>query len=142
MSTFKDTLKKSSGEIKREKSEEEIRKELEELKLCFQEIQAGKSKKARNEISISIQLLISHYLGFLFELKNEINDNAKTAYLLSFLFNKEGSENIRKKLSNVGGKGSELLTIENLTIIKKLFETIGLTEPLQKVKKDLDRISK
>lgn len=140
MGTFNDTFKKSPAQLEREKSEEEIRKTVEELKSSLEKIQDGKSKKERNETTISIQLLISHYLGFLDELRNEINNNAKTAILLSSLFSKDGSENIRRKLSNVGGRDSELLTVSNLTHIESLFEKVGLIEPLKKVKKDLLRL--
>jgi ribosomal protein S17E len=140
MGTFRDSFKKSAAQLERERSDEEIKKTIEALKSSLEEIQAGKSKKERNETATSIQLLISHYLGFLQDVRNEINDSTKTAYLLSILFNKEGVENLRKKLSNVGGRDSELLTVKNLAFIKDLFEKIGLVEPLAKVKKDLDRI--
>lgn len=140
MGTFKDVFKKSAKDLEREKADEEIRKTLELLQISLEEIKSGKSKKEREEVSISIQLLILHYLGFLHNLRSDINNNIKTAFLLSVLLNKSGDENIRKKLSNVGGKGSELLTIQNLTYIKNLFEQIGLTEPLEKVKNDLSKI--
>lgn len=151
MGIFRDSFNRSALEtaIKKtletdlKKNEETTKKNLKALDAKIELLNLAllkdvKSKTKKVEISTSIQLLIFDYLGILRDVRDNINDNSKTASLLSVIFNKKGAENIRKKLSDVGGKGSELYTIQNLTYIKDLFEQLGLDEPLKKVKKDLD----
>jgi hypothetical protein len=89
-----------SKEKEQKKGFEKLTEEIEQLKNLHQ----GKTKahNKKNETSISIQLLILHYLGFLHQIKAK-NNKAK-AELLSKLFNTEGIENIRKGLSIAGAE--------------------------------------
>jgi hypothetical protein len=84
---------------------------------------------------MAIQLLICHYLGILDSLRGI--ENTKKQVLLSILFKTEGVENIRKKLSNVGGKNSPLLIMKNLEPIRDLFQELELSDQLKKVEADL-----
>lgn len=98
-----------------------------------------KQKKANDleKISIGIQLLIFDYLGLI----NAIElDNTKKSQLLSVLFRVEGTENIRRGLSNIGGRTSKFKTRENLEFIYELFEKLGLQKELQKVEADLKKV--
>jgi hypothetical protein len=82
----------------------------------------------------AIQLLIFHYLGF----TNNISlTNVKKAKVLSIVFKTKGSENIRKKLSNIGGIQSKYMTIKNLEVVRDLFQELGYSEPLKKVEADI-----
>ena len=130
---------KKIAEAKKKEDEENTQNELKLLKYSFnklldEKLEGDKSKKKQGEITISIQLLIMHYLGFLKigELKNK-----EKALLLSVIFGTEGHENIRRFLSNVGGKDSPLLERKNLLYIEDLFKRLGMEEQLQKVQKDL-----
>ena len=84
----------------------------------------------------AIQLLIFHYLGFT---NNIALTNVKKAKLLSVIFKTQGSENIRKKLSSIGGVQSKYMTTKNLEVIRDLFKEIGHTEALQRVETDLNK---
>jgi hypothetical protein len=87
----------------------------------------------------SIQLLICNYLGVLeLESIKDLSNQTKKK-LLSVIFKTVGFENIRKKLSNVGGKNSLLHTKANLEPIRDLFQELKLTELLKKVEVDLQK---
>jgi hypothetical protein len=117
-------------------------KDFAELKAAVEELKRTSFKEVKlepktTEITIGIQLLIFHYLGFL----NQLNiDNKSKSQLLSVLFKTEGVENLRKALSNVGGKNSKYMIEKNLLQVSELFEKVGLDEPLKKVRKDLEKL--
>jgi hypothetical protein len=125
-----------TAQIEKQKEQEwkELKADIEKLKLS--RTSKIKSKESENNVSTSIQLLIFHYMGLL----NQVElDNSKKAILLSVIFNRDGAENIRKHLSNVGGKNSKFMTKANLQYVCDLFEKLGLTEPLKRAQKDLDK---
>lgn len=124
-----------SKEKEQKRNFEKLNEEIVQLKN-----QQGKTKVPvnKNETSISVQLLILHYLGLLNQIKAK-NNRAK-AELLSKIFNTEGTENIRRGLSSTGGKNSNLLKKDNLELVCKIFERGGMEEQLKKVQKDLDKV--
>lgn len=123
-------------QIEKQKEQEwkELKADIEKLKLS--RTSKIKSKESENNVSTAIQLLIFHYMGLL----NQVElDNSKKAILLSVIFNRDGAENIRKHLSNVGGKNSKFMTKANLQYVCDLFEKLGLNEPLKRAQRDLDK---
>ena len=112
-----------------------LKQEFDELK---DKQSIAKLSNKKNETSIAVQLLLMHYFGFLHQIKSR--SNKSKAELLSRIFNSEGIENIRKALSNVGGKNSTLLTKDNLELVCKIFEAAGMEEQLKKAQKDLDKV--
>jgi hypothetical protein len=90
--------------------------------------------KLSKEDYTAIQLLIFHYLDLT---NNILLPNIKKAILLSIIFKTKGAENIRKKLSNIGGIQSKYMTIKNLEIVRDLFQELGYDEPLRKVEADI-----
>jgi len=122
-------------EKEQEKKFENLFAEIEKLKELH--LSKAKTGNKKDEISIAVQLLIFHYLGLL----NEIDlPNTDKAILLAVIFRAEGAENIRKNLSNVGGKNSALLKVENLEFVCNVFERVGLKEPLKKAQLDLQNL--
>jgi len=139
-------FKSAAGSFKKQQDKEEqeakFQNELASLKASLTLLKAGnntepKIPKNKEENSISVQLLMFHYLGFL---QIEQLTNKNKSVLLSVLFGTEGTENIRKFLSNVGGKNSPLMKKGNLTYIEGIFIKSGLKEPLKKVQADLLRL--
>lgn len=122
-------------EQKQKEQFEKLKAEIDQLK----ELHLSKAKtiNKKDEISIAVQLLILHYLGILYEIDLP---NTQKAILLAVIFRAEGTENIRKNLSNVGGKSSPLLKIENLEFVCSVFEKVGLKEPLKKAQIDLENL--
>lgn len=132
----------SKGEYERKELDSKFQNELENLKLSLsllkdERINLIKVPKNNDENNISIQLLMFHYLGFL---QIEQLTNKNKSVLLSALFGTEGTENIRRFLSNVGGKTSPLMKQKYLVNIEDLFKSVGLKEPLKKVQADLKRL--
>lgn len=101
--------------------------------------ESGHTKIKKSEIVIGRQLLLMHYLELIDLIKTT---NQKKAVILSVLFNTEGSENIRRALSNIGGSGSRYQTKENLEFIFLIFEKLGLDELKNKVLKDINKLPK
>lgn len=101
--------------------------------------ESGHTKIKKIEIVIGRQLLLMHYLELIDLIKTT---NQKKAVILSVLFNTEGSENIRRALSNIGGSGSRYQTKENLEFIFLIFEKLGLDELKNKVLKDINKLPK
>ncbi len=136
MDKFKHDLKTGDDKFKHEQKTEidKLKHEVEQFK---NQQTKTKNTPKKNETSIAVQLLILHYLGFLNLIKAK-NNKAK-AELLSKIFNTEGTENIRRGLSNTGGRNSNLLKKDNLELVCKIFERAGMEEQLKKVQKDLDK---
>jgi hypothetical protein len=147
MSSFRDMFTKTPESIRLEEEkklkEDKLQKDVSELYqtidlLKDELLKKEKTKGKKEEVSISIQLLILHYLDYL-NIENLNNKNKSV--LLSVLLNTNGVENIRKKLSNVGGSKSPLLTLNNLIFLEKLFQKTNLNEALERVRKDISKIS-
>lgn len=95
-----------------------------------------RKKKPEKETTTNQQLLILYYLGIIDFLK--FDETTKKAKLLSVLLNR-CEKNIYDGLSHVNGraKGSEYKTATNLSAILPLFEDLGLTDAVKKIKADL-----
>jgi hypothetical protein len=135
---FKHSHKTELDEVKNS-HKAEIDRLTEVIELLKKEHSTGKKPKNQNEEVTAVQLLIFHYLGFLQQIN--VSNNKIKAQFLSKIFNTEGWENIRKKLSNTGGRNSKLLTKKNLEKVCGILEAAGLGEALKKAKKDLDKTS-
>jgi hypothetical protein len=77
-----------------------------------------------------LQLLIAHYLGWLDGLSTT---NENMSVLLAIIFNKEGTENIRKNLSSIQDLKSE----QNLEDLRDFFEILKFGDAQNKVENDI-----
>ncbi len=123
--------------LKEQQAEQGLKDLKEEIELIKNQKSKPKSTKSV-EITMSIQLLIFHYLGFLDQIN--LKTNIEKSILLASIFKIDNPENLRKALSNIGGKESELLTKNNLKYVHDLFDKIGYFEPLEKVKEDIKKL--
>jgi hypothetical protein len=113
--------------------EKKITEKIEALEEKVKRLQASKKARKPAVISISQQILILEYLDIL--QKIESNSNDLKAVLLQYIFNSNGDENIRKRLSNL----KKIKTKRNLIFLQNIFQKLKLENPLKKVKKDLNR---
>ena len=89
-----------------------------------------------SELNNDQKILALHYLGFNFRdySKNQM------AFVLSQILN-IGSENIRKNLSDLFKKDSELRTIENLEKLIELFDNKTFESITNKIEKEIKQMS-
>jgi hypothetical protein len=104
------------------------------LKNC-ENLKAIKSNK-QNEIPHKQKMLVLYYLG----LETNKYDKVNLGKLLSSVL-ELSYDNTRKYLSYVSNGKNEVRTIKNLSAVKNLFETYGLTEISNQIQKDIDTIT-
>lgn len=141
MSYFRSAFKINPAEALRNKEraerEKQMREDLDKL------LNAQKTKKKSTVVPqefIAVKLLLLHYSGALASLRG--NDNKKVSKFLSVLFNTDGSENIRKALSNVGGINSKFINERNLETVISIFKECGMQEYQELAEKDLIKYRK
>lgn len=107
----------------------ELRERIERLEERIFKTARKKDTPAR------LQLLLFHHLGLLDRI-NELNlSGVKKAKLLSILLN-ASDQNIKKDLSQINKKNSELKNSHNYSFLLKTFEDLGM----KKQAEDVDKI--
>jgi hypothetical protein len=118
--------------------------ELEELKKRIEDLSQkvfGKKTvtKAKEEITIPVQILILDYLGVL---DNIDLTRERKAMLLALLLKADGVANIKRRLSNKHIGDTKEKSIENLEFVYQVFTDLGLLDEALKVREDLKIFSK
>ena len=96
---------------------------------------------SKNPVKLGQQMQIVYYLGLhnhpdLITLSNE-----EKARLFSCLLKTDGTENLRKRISDKDHKDSMETRRKNLQFVIDLFEELGLEKLLIKAKRDLEKLS-
>ena len=112
---------------------ERLLKEVKALKKSKEKLK--KISKNKKGVTIVVQLLILKYLKFIDSIELKINDDK--AQLLSCIINSNGTENIRKFLSNPQSSVSNRAQRKNLNYVINLFESLGLKDAVKLAKRDL-----
>jgi hypothetical protein len=99
-----------------------------------------KAGKKSEETPTKQQILLLHYLGII---DNIDLDNKRKSLLLSKLLNRN-NQNVRDYLTYVDTKidYSDIKTKNNLEAVRKIFEEVGLTNEMELVTKDLEKLYK
>ncbi len=92
-----------------------------------------------SEITTKQQILILEYLGVIKQINLETN---KKADLISKLINRN-DQNVRYNLTYVGSKQiekSDIKTVENLKVVRKIFKDCGLIREIKLIDNDLKEL--
>jgi hypothetical protein len=115
----------------------DLRKELNELK----EEKVNREKAKKEEITLAQQMLLMYYLGLLNQI--DISNKAKSFFLSKIL--NRSMDNIRKILTSINSpriSDSKIKNEENLEVVLKIFQELKLSEIVDKVEVDLNKVKK
>ena len=106
----------------------------------IEKIEEAVFKNGKTPSSMPQQMLLLKELGVLDQLKKLNLSDVKLAALLSVILN-SNKDNIRKALSKINLKDSELKTSANYAYLHKIYETAGLDDLAKKADSEYTRLT-